>query len=122
LFDWVEVEQESIRFENLIALHLLKAVGLWKAMGESNPQIHYLRDKEKREIDFVISERGKPVCLIECKLAEEDLSPTLLYYQKKLSIPFAIQLLHKSGICKKMRVAGLIQWIISADQWLTVLP
>ena len=122
LFDWVEVEQESIRFENLIALHLLKAVGLWKAMGESNPQRHYLRDKEKREIDFILSERGKPVCLIECKLAEEDLSPTLLYYQKKLSIPFAIQLLHKSGICKKMRAAGLIQWIISADQWLAVLP
>jgi len=122
LFDWVEVGQESFRFENLVALHLLKAVRLWKAMGEGDIGLNYIRDKEKREVDFVLSEKGKPVCLIECKLSEEDLSPNLLHFQQRLAVPFAVQLTHRSGICKKMRGEGLIQWIISADRWLTILP
>ena len=122
LFDWVEIEHESLRFENLIALHLLKAVRLWKAMGEGEPGLHYIRDKEKREVDFVVSEKGKPICLIECKATDEALAPSLLHFQKKLSVPVAVQILHKSGICKKMHMEGMTQWIISADQWLAILP
>jgi predicted AAA+ superfamily ATPase len=122
LFDWVEVDQESPRFENLVALHLLKAVRLWKAMGEVNIGLNYIRDKEKHEVDFVLSEKGNPFCLIECKISEENLSPSILRFQRKLKIPVAIQLLHKTGICKKMQTEGLVQWVISADQWLTMLP
>jgi hypothetical protein len=122
LFDWVEIENESLRFENLVALHLIKAVRLWKAMGEGDIRLQYLRDKEKREVDFVLSEKGKPLCLIECKAAEETLAPNLLYFQKKLSVPIGVQLLHKPGVCKKMHNEGLTQWIISADQWLSILP
>jgi uncharacterized protein len=122
LFDWVEIEDEGLRFENLVALHLLKAVRLWKAMGEEDSQLHYIRDKEKREVDFVLSEKGNPFCLIECKKTEEALSPSLLYFQKQLKVPIAVQILHKSGVCKKLRVEGLTQWVISADQWLTLLP
>ena len=122
LFDWVEIEDEGVRFENLVALHLLKAVRLWKAMGEGEPQLHYVRDKEKREVDFVLSEKGKPFCLIECKIREENLAPSLLHFQKKLMAPTAVQILHQPGICKKMRLEGLTQWVISADQWLSLLP
>ncbi len=122
LFDWVEIENEGVRFENLVALHLLKAVRLWKAMGEGEPNLHFLRDKEKREVDFVLSEKGKPLCLIECKSTEESLTPNLLHFQKKLSVPTAVQVLHKTGVCKKMHIEGLTQWIISADQWLSILP
>ena len=122
LFDWVEIENENLRFENLVALHLLKAVRLWHAMGEGDPHLNYIRDKEKREVDFVLSEKGKAFCLIECKTAEETLSPNLLYFQKKLSAPVAVQILHKTGVCKRLRNEGLTQWVISADQWLAVLP
>jgi len=122
LFDWVEIENEGLRFENLVALHLLKAVRLWKAMGEGDPQLHFLRDKEKREVDFVLSEKGKPICLVECKATGENLAPHLLHFQKKLSVPSAVQVLHKTGVCKKMHIEGLTQWIISADHWLSIFP
>ena len=122
LFDWVKIEDESLRFENFVALHLLKAVRTWKAMGEGEIQLNYIRDKEKREVDFVLSEKGKPICLIECKARDENLAPNLIYFQKKLSVPTAVQVLHKAGVCKKLRSEGLIQWIISADQWLPILP
>jgi len=122
LFDWVEVENKSLRFENLIALHLLKSVRLWKAMGEGEVHLNFIRDKEKRETDFVLSQKGKPICLVECKAMDEDLAPNLLRFQKKLSVPMAVQVLHQTGVCKKMRSEGLTQWIISADQWLPILP
>ena len=122
LFDWVEVESESIRFENLVALHLLKAVHLWKAMGEGDIGLHFVRDKEKREVDFLLSRKGKPFLLVECKASDEELSPHLLYFQKRLGAPVAVQLLHKPGVSKKRRAEGMTQWIISADRWLSMLP
>jgi hypothetical protein len=91
-------------------------------MGEGEPHLNFIRDKEKRETDFVLSEKGKAICLVECKAADEGLAPHLLHFQKKLSVPTAVQVLHKGGVCRKMRSEGLTQWIISADQWLSILP
>jgi len=122
LTNWVEIENEGFRFENLVALHLLKAIRLWKSTGEVQLDLNYIRDKEKREVDFVFSRRGQPLFLIECKVSDLSLSPGLIYFQKKLKVPNAIQVVHQSGVCKKLRVEGLTQWVISADRWLSALP
>jgi hypothetical protein len=122
LYDWVEVEKESLRFENLVALHLLKATRLWRAMGEGETGLHYLRDKEKREVDFVLTEKGKPFCLIECNAKDEELSRHLVHFQKKVDVPYAVQLVHTPGVCKKLREETLTQWVMSADRWLSALP
>lgn len=122
LYDWVEVPQESFRFENMAALHLHKAVQTWRAAGEGDIGLHYVRDKEKREVDFLLTERRRPVCLVECKLSDTDLSPALLHYQERLKVPTAVQLVHKSGVCRKTSRAGMTQWVVSAERWLGVLP
>ena len=122
LLDWVEIENEGFRFENLVALHLLKATRLWKATGEAQLNLDYVRDKEKREVDFVLSQKGHPLCLIECKVSDLSLSPSLIYFQKKLRVPHAIQIVHQPEICKKLRTEGFTQWVISADRWLSALP
>ncbi len=122
LFDWSEIDNISLRFENFMAAHLLKAVKTWKSIGEGNINLYYIRDKEKREVDFIITEKMKPICLIEAKISEEDCSQNLLYYQEKLNVPVAIQVLHKSGVLKKMKKNNKIQWIISADKYLLTLP
>ena len=122
LFDWAEIEDESTRFENLVALHLLKAVRLWQEHGDKIIGLNFIRDKEKREVDFILSERGIPLCLIECKLSEKELAPSLVHFQEKLEVPVAVQLLHESGVCQKRRAKGMTQWVISADRWLSLLP
>ncbi|HOW57293.1 MAG TPA: ATP-binding protein [Smithellaceae bacterium] len=122
LYNWVEIDNESCRFENLVALHLLKAVKNWQATGEANLDLNYLRDKEKREVDFILSEKGKPLCLIECKYSDTNISPNLVYFQKKLDIPHAVQLVHQEGICRKLANEGFNQWVISANRWLEALP
>lgn len=122
LFDWVEIPQDSFRFENLVALHLHKAVRTWRAKGEGDIGLYYLRDKEKREADFLLTEGRRPLCVIDCKLAELDFSPTLAYFQEKFNIPTAVQLVHVPGICRKTARGGRSQWVVSADRWLGMLP
>ena len=122
LYDWVEVPDEALRFENLTALHLYKAVSLWRSLGQANTELFYLRDKEKREADFLLTENGKPFIIIECKYAREEMSENLLMFQKKTGAPLAIQLLHKPGVTKKTTLNGQTQWVISAERFLELLP
>ncbi|HAH32752.1 MAG TPA: hypothetical protein DCL44_10610 [Elusimicrobia bacterium] len=122
LYDWVEVPEESFRFENLVALHLYKAVSLWRALGQADVELFYLRDKEKREVDFVLAEKGRPLVLIECKLNDAEISGNLTAFQNKTGTPFAVQLVGRKGISKKIKRSGFTQWVISAERFLEILP
>ena len=122
LFDWAEVPEEPMRFENLVALHLHKAVSIWNAGGEAAAGVHYLRDKEKHEVDFVLTDKGRPFCLVECKLSDTTVHPPLAYYQNKLGAPVAVQLVGKTGVCRKIKGDAGTVWVISADRWLSALP
>ncbi|MBN1770523.1 MAG: ATP-binding protein [Deltaproteobacteria bacterium] len=122
LYDWSELDDAGRRFENLVACHLFKAVRTWTAIGAGSFDLHYLRDKEKREVDFVVTERRRPVCLIEAKLGETELSPHLLHYQEKLGLPVVIQVVDRSGVERKLRRGDRVQWVVSADRWLCSVP
>lgn len=69
-WDFSEVEAEGARFENLVAVHLLKACHYWTDTGEGSFDLWYLRDKEKREIDFLVTRDGKPWLPVEAKWRE----------------------------------------------------
>jgi hypothetical protein len=125
LWDWGDVgdvgEREGSRFENLVALHLLKAVRTWTQVGEASLDLAYIRDKQKREVDFVISEDRRPRLLVECKLADTTLSPAMLEFQEKLDVPHAIQLVRQPGHARHTTLGGRSQWVVSANRWLPKL-
>jgi predicted AAA+ superfamily ATPase len=121
LWDWAEVDAEGARFENLVALHLLKAVRTWTHVGEANLDLTYVRDKQKREVDFLIVEKNRPRLLVECKLSDTTLSPHLLAFQEALDVPHAIQLVREPGIARRTSIGGRSQWVVSADRWLMKL-
>jgi len=121
LWDWSEVDNPGCRFENLVAVHLLKAVKNWTENGEVTLELHYVRDKQKREVDFLVSEKNKPRLLVESKLSETTLSPYLLAFQERLDVPVAVQLVREGGHAKRTVIGGRIQWCVSADRWLRKL-
>lgn len=49
------------------------------------------RDKQQRQVDFVVIRDRKPWFLVEVKNAETSLSPALRYYQTQLKAPHAFQ-------------------------------
>ena len=73
------------RFENLVACHLLKQIHFLEDHYGDSYELHYLRDKEKREVDFLILKEGKVEQLIETKWNDSAIPTSLLYYQRKLS-------------------------------------
>lgn len=121
LYDWAEIQTPSIRFENMVALHLLKAVKMWGAQGQTGLELKYLRDKEKREVDFVIVNK-KPAMLIECKYSDDKLSPNLVLFQKQLDVPLAFQVIHSPATLKYFKEGKYVQWVVSADIFLSCLP
>lgn len=85
LWDWSLVEEEGPRIENLIASHLLKAVHYWTDRGLGEYDLYYLRDKEKREVDFLVSKNKKAWFIVEVKSSQNSGLSKSLYYYKELT-------------------------------------
>ncbi len=81
----------GIRFENLVAVSLLKHLNAIEDYQGKKTSLKTLRTKEKKEVDFVLVVEGEPVSMLEIKLSDSEISPTLRYFYKKYQIP-AIQL------------------------------
>ena len=89
--DWGGVTDDGARAETLVACHLLKAVEGWTDLGFGDFELRYLRDKEKREVDFLVVRDRKPWFLVEVKLKDTTLSPSLAYFQSQTKAPHAFQ-------------------------------
>ncbi len=76
-WDWSEVKEESARFENFIMSHLLKACHTWSDFGIGEFKLWYVRDREKREVDALVTRGNKPWLLVEVKLNDLDVSKSL---------------------------------------------
>lgn len=91
LRDWSGVSDEGARAETMVACHLLKAVEGWTDLGLGKFELRYLRDKLKREVDFVVVRDGKPWFLVEVKKSETKLSPALTHFHAETRAEHAFQ-------------------------------
>ena len=55
--------------------HLLKYCHFLEDIKGHRMELRFLRDTDKREIDFVVLQNKKPVFAVECKVGEKNLSP-----------------------------------------------
>jgi predicted AAA+ superfamily ATPase len=78
-FDWTLVPDPAARFENLVACHLLKWVHFEQDARGRDLELRYFRDLEGREVDFVVTERRRPVLMVECKASDAALDRGLRY-------------------------------------------
>jgi len=118
LWDWSEIAEEGARFENLMASHLLKWCHFTQDWGLPPLELHYLRDREKREVDFLLTLNRKPWVLLETKLADKAPSPALSYFAKRLKAPHKIQVVRD---CEEPGMAGDVH-VIDAANFLRTLP
>lgn len=82
-FDWSLVMNEGPRFENMVACHLLKWVDHRQDTLGHDVELRYFRDTDGREVDFVVTERNRPVLIVECKAASGDVDRSLRYLRTK---------------------------------------
>ncbi len=77
--DWSQVRDPGPRFENLVAVHLLKWVHHEQDTRGREIDLRYFRDTDGREVDFVVTEDGDPILLVECKSRDRKLDRSLRY-------------------------------------------
>lgn len=98
LWDWSQIPNPSARLENIVASHLLKFCHfLYDAQGYK-AELHYLRDRDGHEVDFLVTVDKKPWMAIEVKQSDQKVSKNLHYFGKKLDIPFKFQLVATENI------------------------
>ena len=87
LWDWSLVEEPGPRFENFIASQLLKYCHFIEDTEGYRMELRFLRDTDKREIDFVVLKDRKPMFAVECKTGDKDVSPSIYYFKERVQIP-----------------------------------
>lgn len=68
---------DGARFENACAAMLLRHAHFLQDSAGRDIRLHYVRDKEGREIDFALCEGDSPLGFAECKLADPHVPPYL---------------------------------------------
>lgn len=92
-YDNADVDgDEGAIYENLVASHLLKKIQFLEDSQGYRMELNFIRDKEGREIDFVITKDKKLESLIEAKWSDEEVSKNLVYYSERLKPKESLQL------------------------------
>jgi predicted AAA+ superfamily ATPase len=86
-WDWSMSPEGGPRLENMLACQLLKYCH-WREDTEGHAmELRYLRDTDKREVDFVVLRDGRPEFAVECKTGERSVAPAAAYFKARTSIP-----------------------------------
>ena len=119
-YDYCRIRDEALRFENMVAIELSRAVTHWNDFGLGEYKLWYLRNKQKEEVDFLVTENANPLFMVEAKLSETSVSPHLVKFQNILHIP-AIQLINQKNVGRKIRNGHDTILVASAANWLSCL-
>jgi len=109
---------EGSKLENLVACALRKELHFLEDTLGRSCLLHYLRDKEGREIDFLVVIDGRPVLMIEVKWAAESLSRNIAIFSKYLPDTPAVQLVARLDREKSYESGARI---VKAAPWLAAL-
>jgi uncharacterized protein len=121
MWDSPRIQDEAARFENMVALELYRAVTAWNDMGYGSFSLHFIKNKEQQEVDFLVARDRRPFLLVEAKLSDDQPTAALRKFQAELNVP-AVQLISDAKTFKKVSNAHQAILIAPAFQWLSRLP
>jgi predicted AAA+ superfamily ATPase len=119
LWDWSEVTDAGARFENLVGSHLLKYCHYLHDVYGHAVELNFVRDLEKREVDFLLTWHKKPWLLVECKSSPGASLTSLNYFADRLDVEARYVVTLDSDVDhfdRRTRVRS-----ISADRFLAAL-
>jgi uncharacterized protein len=91
MWDWSLCQNDGIRFENLVASHLLKQCHFVEDNEGDEMELRFLRDHNRREIDFIVLKNGEPQFAVECKTGDQNVSKHISYFSTRTDIPYFYQ-------------------------------
>jgi predicted AAA+ superfamily ATPase len=99
-YDYAMISSEAEKFENFVALELKARIDLWNDFSEDHYGLNFVRTRDGKETDFLITRNSKPFFLCEAKLSAVNIDRHHYLHAKLLSdIPF-VQVVKKPGVLK----------------------
>jgi predicted AAA+ superfamily ATPase len=106
------------RLENAVACALLKRLHFIADTQGKKVDLFYLRDRERREVDFLTVIDHEPEFMIEVKTGDDHFSPSLAYFARRVPVKDAVQLVrglerplnHKHGAIQNAAI-----WLSSLE-------
>lgn len=83
-WDWSQIPGKGERFENMVASHLMKYCHFIEDTQGFEMDLRFIRDIDKREIDFIVLKDKKPMLSVECKTGEKSPSSFAAYFRERL--------------------------------------
>ncbi len=120
-WDTPRIKDPAARFENMVALELWRAVRTWNDMGYGSFSLHFIKNKEQQEVDFLIVDGRKPLVLVEAKFSDTQPSRALKNFQRALDIP-AVQLTNEGQGYRIVSNGNQSILVAPAYHWLPGLP
>ncbi|MDD5672752.1 MAG: ATP-binding protein [Chitinivibrionales bacterium] len=115
LFDYAGIQDAGSRFENMVAVELARAISLWNDLGYGAFTLHYLRNKEKKEVDFLIARNNNPVLMLEAKAGATDIPENISLFQGILKVPAVVATGMANIYQKSKNMHGEILLITASD-------
>ncbi len=112
---WTFAEEPGARFENYLAVQLSAACSMWSERGFGRWELWYLRDQDRREVDFLITRDMTPKALFEAKASFQSWPNALHHYTRKLRVPGF--LVYPDGPVRKMEFG----WSLPSSRLLKAL-
>ena len=102
------------RLENLVACSLIKYLNYLEDTQGIKGRLCYFRDREKREVDFVVETDRQVRWIIEVKTDDESLNKNILYLGERVKPVESIQLVMNLSSNKKIKdvhILKLSDWL-----------
>ncbi len=100
-FNWTLCRNEATVFENYMAVELKALTELWNDYGIGRFDLFYIRTKEGKESDFLITKNTQPWCLFEAKLKDGPIDKHQFKHAHLLGDIPIIQLCRENQVLKK---------------------
>ena len=118
-YDSAQVRGFPACLENITACALLKELNFREDVRGEEWQLFYLRNKDKKEVDFLITKESKPVCLVEVKTTQDNLSDSLRFFAPKFKTAQKIQIVQ--ALKREKTFPNGVE-VRKAVDWLSRLP
>jgi predicted AAA+ superfamily ATPase len=113
---------DGARFENFLASHLAKSIDLWNESGKGRYNLYYIRTKDQKEVDFLVTKNHQPWILVEAKLSNNaPISKNLIHFKQHLNVPYAFQVVHNLDYIDKSCFDAQHAIIVPAKTFLSQL-
>ena len=117
-WDWSEVSDAGARFENFVMSHLLKACHAWTDFGLGDFRLWYVRDREKREADALITRDDQPWMILEIRRSDMHLSKSLQRFARLLGCRKVVQVVGADNVHRQLKADNQIHYLVSAGSFL----